>query len=102
MPRERAEIAAALSTKGFDLEKQGRDHDFFFFRHPNLTQAVYTKLSRGTEYKTIGDPLLSKIRKQLRLSRAQFDLLVDCPMNKAEYTGVLQALGVIRKVTPKP
>jgi len=102
MPRERAAVVAALKAKGFDFAKQGRDHDFFFFRYPNLTQPVFTKVSRGTGYKTIGDPLLGKMRKQLRLTRAQFDSLIDCPMNKAEYTTVLVSLGVIRKVAPKP
>jgi hypothetical protein len=101
MPRERADIVAALGAKGFDLEKGGRDHDFFFFRYPNLTQPVYTKVSRGREYRTIGDPLLGKMRRQLHLTRAQFDSLVDCPMNRTEYTALLVSLGIIRKTTTK-
>ena len=100
MARERAEIVASLVTKGFDLQKKGRDHDFYFFRHPDLTQAVFTKVSRGTEYQTIGDQLLAKMSRQLKLTRAQFDQLVDCPMRKPKYVGVLASQGVLRK--PKP
>lgn len=95
MPKERARILASLTSKGF-VEKQGnRDHDFLFFSHKGLVQAVFTKLSRGTQYKTIGDPLLAKMARQLRVPRRDFDNLIDCPMSAEEYLERLRAQGLV-------
>jgi len=101
MPKERADIVASLSHKGFELHQHKRDHDFFFLKHPDLTQPVFTKVSRGTEYRTIGDALLARMSKQLHLTRAQFDALVDCTMKKPDYLAVLQSLGVLREQPKK-
>ena len=102
MPRERAEIAAALSAKGFTVQQKGRDHDFYFFEHPNKVQPIYTKLSRGTDYREIADGLLRKISRQLHLTGPQFKDLIDCPMGKQEYIAALQACGALRKPSGSP
>jgi len=98
MPKERADIVASLSKKGFQPRQQKKrkgDHDFFFFRFPNLTRPVYTKVSRGTNYRTISDDLLGKMSRQLHLTRAEFDALVDCAMEKPDYITVLKSRGVL-------
>lgn len=97
MPRERADILTSLTAKGFELEQGSRDHDFLFFAHHGKRQPVYTKLSRGKQYRTIGDPLLSKIARQLHLNRKELDLLVDCPMTREQFLGRLEKQGVIEK-----
>lgn len=96
MPRARAEIASALRKKGFEERKGSRDHDYYFFVDAGLIQAVYTKLSRGRSFKTIDDSLLGRICRQLQLSRRQFDDLVDCPLDRDGYAGVLRARGILR------
>lgn len=96
MPRERSQIVSSLTSKGFGLRQGKRDHDFLFFEHHNLTQAVFTKVSRGTEYREVGDKLLAKMSRQLKLTRKQFDELVDCPMQRPQYLEALREQGLLR------
>ena len=95
MPRNRAAIAAALSSKGFEERQGSRDHDFYFFVHSGLVRAVFTKLSRGRQYRTIDDSLLGRMSKQLQLTKRQFEDLVDCPMDRATYVEELRSRGVL-------
>jgi hypothetical protein len=99
MPRDRSEVVAALTTKGFTERTEGknRDHDTFFFVHGGLTRAVFTKVSRGSGYRTIGDDLLGKMARLLQLSRGDFNLLIECPLGEAEYVEKLVARGVLRR-----
>lgn len=96
MPRDRKDIDASLVSKGFTPRRKGKDHDFFFLSHRNLTRAVYTKLSRGKQYKTYGDELLSRMSRQLQITRQQLDQLIDCTMDGAQYITALEAQGIIR------
>jgi len=98
MPKDRSEVVAALKAKGFTDRTEGknRDHDTFFFVHGGLRRAVFTKVSRGSGYRTIGDDLLGKMAKQLQLTRGDFDLLVACPLGEAEYVEKLVTRGVLR------
>ena len=100
MPRERQAILASLPSKGFTLE-DGKDHYFLRFHHRGLTTAVYTKVSRGKEYKDYGDFLLAKMSRQLKISRAQLNDLIDCPLDELGYVDALRSAGVIADPTPK-
>ena len=95
MPRDRSDILSSLTSKGFELQQGKRDHDVLFFTHKGLVQAVYTKLSRGSKRKTVGDSLLGRMSRQLKISRKEFDELVDCPMTANDYQQVLRSNGVI-------
>lgn len=96
MPRDRADIVSSLTSKGFELRQGNRDHDFLFLVHSGQTQAVFTKVSRGTSYRTIGDKLLGKMSRQLKITRTDFNALVDCPMTQQEYVLKLRQLGIIK------
>ena len=96
MPLDRADILAALQAKGFDLEQKNRDHDFLFFRHRGLTTAVYTKLSRGSRYKTIDDSLVSRMSKQVRLTKREFENLVSCSLTAEGFISALSKQGILR------
>ena len=92
MPKARANIVASLLKKGFVLHKKKRDHDFFFLRHHERIQPVYTKISRGTKYRTVGDDLLGKMSRQLHLTRAQLDALNRLPNEEPGVGSVLLLL----------
>lgn len=96
MQKDRSAIVSALEKKGFEKEQGGRDHDFFFFRHDGLERAIYTKVSRGSAYKTIQSGLLTKMAKQLQLTTKQFGQLVDCPMTQEDYERHLREAGILR------
>lgn len=95
MPKERREIKRALQAKGFALQSQ-RDHDVYFFQHEGKTQPVYTKLSRGQKYRTIDDSLLDRMRKQLHLSKDEFERWVGCPLGQTEYLQILTQKGILK------
>lgn len=44
-----------------------------------------TKMSMGTSYKTIGDPLLGQMARQIGLSKSDLLKLVDCTLDRASY-----------------
>jgi hypothetical protein len=93
MPRDRADIVKSLSGKGFTIEQKGRDHDFLFFAHDGRLGPIFTKVSRGKAHKTIGDPLLARMRRQLHLVGKEFDQLIDCPLTREGYEAKLRERG---------
>ncbi len=54
---------------------------------------IYTKISHGE--KEIGDPLLSAMARQLRLTRNQLNDLIDCPLQYGDYVKILTDAGVV-------
>lgn len=83
MPLARSDIEQALQQKGFVY--RGGDHRYYFFEHEGLIRAVFTKVSHGSKYKTVGTPLVIKMAKQLRLTKKQFTALVECSMTQKDY-----------------
>ncbi len=54
---------------------------------------MFTKTSHGA--REIDDHLLGRMAKQCKLSRADFDRLIDCPLGRAGYEAKLIAQGVV-------
>lgn len=95
MPRERAAIVSSLTSKGFSLKQGERDHDFLVFSHEGQTRGLFTKISRGSGYKVYGDELLARMSKQLQVTRAQLNELIDCSLDELGYVSVLRSRGII-------
>ena len=93
MPRERLTIASSLTSKGFRSDPTGNHHRYWLYLG-ETKQSVFTKISHGSGYKTIGDELLSKMARQLKLTKMQFLRLVDCTMSEQEYVDCLRANSV--------
>ncbi len=92
--RKGRDIDSALCKKGF-RRAADRDHVYYFLTDSNGNDVgVKTKISHGMLGETIGDPLISKMAKQLRLTKAQFLALVDCTLDEADYREVLQTQGL--------
>lgn len=88
MPRKQADVERSLKSKGFK-PKPG-DHNYFLYvSTAGKKTAIFTKTSHGS--KEIGDGLLAKMARQCKLSRSEFDLLIDCPMDRETYEGKLIA-----------
>ena len=94
MPLEREKIRSALEKKGFKKDEKNRDHDYYFLQVAGKKSSVFTKLSRGSNYKTIGDGLVAKIAKQIFLTRSQFEKYVSCSMSREDYLEAVRARGV--------
>lgn len=84
MNRPRDQIDSALQRKGF--EKEAGDHFYYIYRNLAGQKTIKkTKMSRGTSHKTVGDPLLGIMARQIGVSKKQFLELVDCTLDQAAY-----------------
>ena len=87
--RSGREINSALCQKGFRRETGG-DHICYFLTDDNGNDTdIRTKVSHGVMGETIGVNLISRMARQLRLTKAQFLDLIDCSMDEATYRAIL-------------
>lgn len=85
---KRDDVESSLSKKGF-TEQAGGDHRYFRLFYDGKNTGIYTKTSRGTGYKSLGDGLVSSMAKQLKLPTRDFVRLIDCSMSREEYLALL-------------
>ncbi|WP_439492304.1 hypothetical protein [Bosea sp. (in: a-proteobacteria)] len=84
MTRARDDIDAALLRKGF--RKDEGDHHYYIYWNLSGKKTIKkTKMSHGSSYKTIGDPLLGAMAKQVGLTKKSFLELVDCTLDQTGY-----------------
>jgi len=89
-PRKREELINALKRKGFVQSE--KDHvKLHYVNTAGKRTRVWTKVSRGTKYKDIVDPNLSRMARQCKLSNRDFEKLLDCPLSREEYEDMLIA-----------
>jgi len=82
MPRKQADVEASLERKGF--KTRPGDHNYFtYYSLAGKKTRVFTKTSHGN--KDLNDYLLSQMGKQCALSKSDFGLLIDCPMDRETY-----------------
>ena len=86
MPKKVRDIISGLGRKGF--RSQENDHTFLHLWVAGRKTPVWTKISHGE--KEIGDRLLAVMARQLRITRQEFNNLVDCPLSEAAYVQMLR------------
>jgi hypothetical protein len=92
MPRKQSEVEKSLTSKGFQA-REG-DHSYFnYYSKAGKKTAVFTKTSHGA--REIDDHLLGRMSKQCKLSRADFDRLIDCPLDRDSYETKLVVQGMV-------
>ncbi len=91
--RSAKDIDAALRRKGFRREMDGKHIHYFFPGSNGGKSGVFTLMSHGMGSTSIGDSLLGLMARQLRLTKAQFLSLVDCPLDEAGYRTILRNQG---------
>ncbi len=101
MAIERRSLTASLEKKGFSVS--AGDHSFFTYHTlEGQKTSVWTKTSRGTSHKTLGDQLVSLMAKQCGLNKSQFTLFVECPLSRQEYEKILIETGRIKPGSKEP
>jgi predicted RNA binding protein YcfA (HicA-like mRNA interferase family) len=90
MPLSRRKVEKALKKKGFKMEDD-RDHRFYFLDKPVPKKSIFTKISTGTDYKTLGNGLVGKIARQIKLSKDDFLKYVDCSISLKDYYKILKS-----------
>jgi hypothetical protein len=94
MPRDRRRVDAALVKKGFQRDEDGHHVSFAYVTMDNRLTEIRTRVSHGRD-RDISDDLLAKMAKQCKLSRPDFNRLVDCPMDRAAYEQELRDQGFL-------
>ena len=96
MQLKRQEIEKGLVRKGF--VREDTHHRYFRLLLKGKDTGVYTYTSHGTKYQTYKEPLLRRMKDQLKLnSLRQLKDLVDCPMNTDQYVKLLTQKGIFGK-----
>jgi hypothetical protein len=85
------DIERSLPDKGF--EREGGDHVYFSLLYEGKDCGISTYFSHGEN--EIGDPLIARMAKQVKLSKRDFVRLVECPMDRAEYVEKLKEEGLL-------
>lgn len=91
MPRTAKDVSSALERKGFE-RRESKDAYFHLWVDGKKTP-IFTKMSQGE--REIHDGLLGAMARQVRLRKAQFDDLIECPLSKEDYVGILREEGHI-------
>jgi predicted RNA binding protein YcfA (HicA-like mRNA interferase family) len=92
MPRKQSDVERSLLVKGF--QKSNGDHHYFhYYSKAGKKTRVFTKTSHGS--REIDDGLLRFMAKQVKLTKADFDDLIDCPLDRDSYEKKLIEQAVI-------
>lgn len=95
MQIERRKIESELPAKGF--VREDTHHRYFYHEYQGKRTGAYTYTSHGSMYRTCGDALLKRMKKQLRLDtvRQVIDLF-ECPITGDKYNHILKEKGFIK------
>ena len=86
---ERDDVVDSLCKKGFS-EQDGGDHRYFRLMQGGKDTGIFTMVSLGgRKYRTLGNDLVSKMAKQLKLQTKEFVQLVDCTLTGEQYVALL-------------
>lgn len=91
-PRQTRQIRTALLNKGF-AEDETHHHVFFLVVNGKRT-SIRTYYSQGE--KECCDWLQGQMARQLKLSRKEFDDLINCPLKRETYLELLKERGALR------
>ena len=85
MPRKVRHVIAALKNKGFMEDREGHHVFLIYERLDGRRTEVRTRVSHQSSGGDISDNLLGAMSRQVRLSRRDFEQLLDCPLTREAY-----------------
>lgn len=94
MSLPRKKIVGALEKKGFGEDRAGSDHKWFRFYIDDKKTPILTKVSHGSrKYRELGDDLVQKMARQIKLTVPQFREFVNCDLSEDGYIALLRKQG---------
>ncbi len=88
----RDRIESSFGGKLGMVQEGKRDHRFWVL-YVNGEWVCQTKISTGTGYRDYPDHLLAKMAKSLKVSRAQLNGFIDCPIDRDGWIQILRETG---------
>lgn len=89
-------IESSLPKKGFVREDS--HHRYFYHEYKGKRTGPFTYISHGSKYKTYHEPLLKRMKKELRLDRIkEVEDLFLCPIDGDGYNQKLRGKGLIKE-----
>ncbi len=85
------DIDTALCKKGFRRTMHGKHIQYFFKDAPKIR----TMVSHGMGNSSLSADLISRMARQLHLTKAQFLNLIDCTLSEEGYREVLKTQGLV-------
>lgn len=93
---ESDKLESALTRKGFELEKQKKDHKYYRLYVEGKKTSVLTKVSHGQKY-TISKYLFGITRQQMKFeNNSELELFVNCEIDKNTYIKMMVDRGFVR------
>ncbi len=92
MARKPNDVEKSLEKKGFQ-RKEGDHHYFNYYIKAGKKTKVFTKTSHGV--KELDDSLLGMMSRQCKLTRQDFDRLIDYPLDRDGYERKLIEVGAV-------
>jgi len=89
MPRKARDVLSGLKRKGFVEEREGHHVFLIYETKAGKRTEVRTRLSHQSSGSDIDDRLLGMMARQVKLSRRDFDALINCPLSREEYESKL-------------
>jgi len=88
--RSGREIDSALCKKWFRRETGGDHICYFFLDADGKDTDIKTKISHGVMSDTIGANLISRMARQLHLSKTEFLNFIDCTVSEEDFRTILR------------
>jgi len=96
MQVDKRKIESSLTKKGF-IRDEATHHTYFCHEYKGKRTGIYTYTSHGSKSKVCGNPLLSMMKKQLKLDTInQVVDLFECPMSEEEYNQILEEKNILK------
>lgn len=86
------DVSAKLRKKGF-VRNDDADHCQYFLYADGVKTKIRTKMSHGE--REIGDALIQKMSKQLKLDKREFLDLVECRLDGETYLQMMRERGEV-------
>lgn len=93
--RDTRRIRRALQAKGFQRHEGGNHEKYILQDQDGKPTAIFTLLSRGSTHRQYSDKLLSRMARQLKLSKHELLDLIDCNLQHTEYLKQLRRQNVL-------
>ena len=85
MPRKVRQIISGMTAKGFIEAREGHHVFLLYENSAGLLTDIRTRVSHQSGGNDVNDKLIGMMARQVRLSKRDFEQLIDCPLSQEAY-----------------